>query len=100
MELKTDWNNRILVVDDQEEIHDDLEDMLTFNSMKAEENNKAETDAFADLFLDEPEKSYLPDFEILHAMSGEQACEIVKASKESNSPIAVGFHRCQNAAGD
>ncbi len=91
MEFETDWNNRILVVDDQEEIHDDLEDMLTFNSMKAEENNKAETDALVDLFLDEPEKSYLPDFEILHAMSGEQACEIVKASKESNRPIAVGF---------
>ena len=91
MELKTDWNNRILVVDDQEDIHDDLEDMLTFNSMKAAENNKAETDALVDLFLDEPKKSYLPDFEILHAMSGEQACEIVKASKESNRPIAVGF---------
>ena len=65
--------------------------MLTFNSMKAAENSKAETDAFVDLFLDEPEKSYLPDFDILHAMSGEQACEIVKASKESNRPIAVGF---------
>ncbi len=91
MELKTDWNNRILVVDDQEEIHDDLEDMLTFNSMQAAESSKAETDAFADLFLDEAEKSYLPDFEILHAMGGEQACEIVKASKESNRPIAVGF---------
>ena len=91
MGFETNWNNRILVVDDQEEIHDDLEDMLTFNSMKAEENSKAQTDALVDLFLDEPEKSYLPDFEILHAMSGEQACEIVKASKESNRPIAVGF---------
>ena len=91
MGLKTDWNNRILVVDDQEEIHDDLEDMLTFNSMKAAQNNKAETDALVDLFLDEPKKSYLPDFEILHAVSGEQACEIVKASKESNCPIAAGF---------
>ncbi len=91
MELKTDWNNRILVVDDQQEIHDDLEDMLTFNSMQAAESHKAETDAFVDLFLDEPQKSYLPDFEILHAMGGEQACEIVKASKASNRPIAVGF---------
>ena len=91
MGLKTDWNNRILVVDDQEEIHDDFEDMLTFNSMKAAENNRAETDALVDLFLDEPKKSYLPDFEILHAVSGEQACEIMKASKESNRPIAVGF---------
>ena len=91
MGLKTDWNNRILVVDDQEEIHDDLEDMLNFNSMRAAENSKAETDAFVNLFLNESKKSYLPDFEILHAASGEQACEIVKASKESNRPIAVGF---------
>ena len=53
MGLKTDWNNRILVVDDQEEIHDDLEDMLTFNSMRAAENSKAETDTLVDLFLDE-----------------------------------------------
>ena len=91
MGLKTDWNNRILVVDDQEDIHDDLEDMLNFNSMRAAENSKSETDALVDLFLDESKKSYLPDFEILHAVSGEQACEIVKASKESNRPIAVGF---------
>ena len=91
MGLKTDWNNRILVVDDQEDIHDDLEDMLNFNSMRAAENSKSETDALVDLFLDESKKSYLLDFEILHAVSGEQACEIVKASKELNRPIAVGF---------
>lgn len=91
MGLKTDWNNRILVVDDQEEIHDDLEDMLNFNTMRAAGNSKPETEALVDLFLDESKKSYLPDFEILHAASGEQACEIVKASTESNRPIAVGF---------
>ena len=91
MGLKTDWNNRILVVDDQEDIHDDLEDMLNFNTMRAAENRESETDALVDLFLDESNKSYLPNFEILHAVSGEQACEIVKASQESNRPIAVGF---------
>ena len=91
MGLKTDWNNRILVVDDQEEIHDDLEDMLNFNTMRAAGNSKSETEVLVDLFLDESKKSYLPDFEILHAASGEQACEIVKASTESNRPIAVGF---------
>ena len=91
MGLRTDWNNRILVVDDQEEIHDDLEDMLNFNTMKATRNSESETETLVDLFLNESKKSYLPDFEILHAASGEQACEIVKASKESNCPIAVGF---------
>ena len=91
MGLKTDWNNRILVVDDQEEIHDDLEDMLNFNTMRAARNSKSETEVLVDLFLDESKKSYLPDFEILHAESGERACEIVKSSKESNRPIAVGF---------
>ena len=91
MGLKTDWNNRILVVDDQEDIHDDLEDMLNFNTMRAAGNSKPETDALVDLFLNESKKNYLPDFEILHAASGEQACEIVKASTESNRPIAVGF---------
>ncbi len=84
MKSRDNWNNRVLIVDDQKEIHDDIEDMLNLSIQAA-------TDDFGDLFLDEPEEFHLPDFEIFHAANGEQACEIVEASKESSCPIAVGF---------
>ena len=35
--------------------------------------------------------SFLPNFELLHATSGEEAFEIVRAGKESNCPIAVAY---------
>ena len=85
MELRDDWNNRVLIVDDEKDIHNDITDMLNFNFIEAT------TDDLANQFFDEPSRFRPPDFELLHATSGEQAYEIVKASKESNCPIAVGL---------
>ena len=42
-------------------------------------------------FVPETGKSFLPRFELSHAMSGEEACEMVRAGRESNRPFAMAF---------
>ena len=85
MESENYGNNRVLIVDDQKEIHDDFVEMLTPGLVGAA------TDELASAFLVEEAQTFLPEFEILHAMSGEEACEIAKAGKESNRPVALAF---------
>lgn len=60
MKFKNDWNNRVLVVDDQEEIHQDFEEILTSGSIKAS------TDDLARAFDPGMDEKALPEFEILH----------------------------------
>ena len=67
MEFKTDWNYRVLVVDDQREIHQDFEEMLTPGA------TGASTDDLADAFASEVDESFLPKFELLYARSGAEA---------------------------
>lgn len=83
MESKDGWNNRVLIVDDQEEIHDDFEEILRPSL------SDASTDEIAKSFISEVDDNFLPEFELFHARGGEEAYEIVKAGKESNRPIAV-----------
>ena len=85
MESENYGNNRVLIVDDQKEIHDDFVEMLTPGLVGAA------TDELASAFIVEEVQTFLPEFELLHAMSGEEACEIAKAGKESNRPIALAF---------
>lgn len=85
MEPENYGNNRVLIVDDQKEIHDDFVEMLTPGLVGAA------TDELASAFIVEEVQPFLPEFELLHAMSGEEACEIAKAGKESNRPIALAF---------
>ena len=85
MESENYGNNRVLIVDDQKEIHDDFVEMLTPGLVGAA------TDELASAFIVEEVQPFLPEFELLHAMSGEEACEIAKAGKESNRPIALAF---------
>ena len=85
MHLRDHENLRVLIVDDQQEIHDDFTEMLTSGFMAAS------TDAFAKAFLQAEHKPFLPKFELLHATSGEEAIEIIKAEKESNRPIAAAY---------
>ncbi|MCH8291965.1 sigma 54-interacting transcriptional regulator [Candidatus Poribacteria bacterium] len=85
MEFKNGWNNRVLIVDDQEEIHQDFEEMLN-PDFTAEL-----TDDLARAFDSEVDESFLPEFELLHARSGEQAYEMVKAAIEAGNPIAVAY---------
>ena len=88
MELKENWNYRVLVVDDEAGIHSDFKDMLNPNG------TQTLTDQLAASLLDEDSENktaFLPPFELLHATSGEEAYDIIRAGKESNRPIAVAY---------
>ena len=88
MELKENWNYRVLIVDDEAGIHSDFKDMLNPNG------TQTLTDQLAASLLDEDSEdkaAFLPPFELLHATSGEEAYDIIRAGKESNRPIAVAY---------
>ena len=85
MALRAQSNRRVLIVDDQHEIHDDFTEMLTSSFAKKS------TDALAAAFHSKADKAFLPEFELLHASSGEQALETIQAGRESNHPIAVAY---------
>ena len=85
MEFKKDWNYRVLVVDDQGEIHQDFEEMLTPGF------TAALTDDLADAFASEVDESFLPKFKLLHARSGSEAYDIVKTTIETGDLIAVAY---------
>ena len=78
-------NNRVLVVDDQTEIHDDFVEMLT------SEGVGHATDALAAAFVDDQEAFEFPEFEILHSMSGEEAVWMVREARDSGRPIALAY---------
>ena len=85
MDSKEYANMRVLIVDDQKEIHDDFAEMLK------PQLSEASADELAAAFVTEEEQSFLPEFELLHARSGEEACEIVRVGKERLRPIAVAY---------
>ena len=88
MVLKEHSNYRVLIVDDEAAIHHDFKDMLNPTSAQAL------TDQLAETLLDEDSKnktSFLPNFELLHATSGEEAQDIICTAKASNRPIAVAY---------
>ena len=85
MEFKQDWNYRVLVVDDQREIHQDFDEMLTPGL------TGASTDDLAAAFASEVDESFLPKFTLLHARSGTEAYEIAKMAIETDNPIAVAY---------
>ncbi len=78
-------NRRVLIVDDQKEIHDDFIEMLK------SQRSDAWADKLAAAFVTEEDQSFFPELELLHARSGEEACDIVKLGKERTRPIAVAY---------
>ena len=78
-------NRRVLIVDDQQEIHDDFREMLP------PIGGAPPAEGLAAAFLDEEEEPFLPEFELLHARNGEEAFEIIRAGRDSNRPVAVAF---------
>lgn len=83
-----DFNTRVLIVDDQDEIHIDFQEI--FN----EKNRKIASDDLADAFLpnsSQNSKTYLPSFELSHASSGIEAYQIVKEATEADLPFAVAY---------
>ena len=85
MDFKEYANVRVLIVDDQKEIHDDFAEMLK------PQLSEAWADKLAAAFVTEEEQSFLPEFELVHARSGEEACDIVRVAKERSRPIAVAY---------
>ena len=85
MDFKKDWNYRVLVVDDQREIHQDFDEMLTPGL------TGSSTDDLAEAFASEVDESFLPKFELLHARSGAEAYDMIKTAIETDNPIAVAY---------
>ena len=83
--LEAHNNNRVLIVDDQPEIHDDFAEILTSGP------GSASTDQAATDFFGEPTRRFLPTFDLLHATGGEKACNLVRDAKAENRPIAVAY---------
>ena len=83
--VDTYGNNRVLIVDDQPEIHDDFSEMLKSGWAHALTNDLA-----AD-FISEPRAAFLPQLELFHATDGEKACGIIRGARASKRPIAVAF---------
>ncbi len=78
-------NSRVLVVDDQEEIHRDFEEILKADPLRSS------TDEFAGAFLKEDAPALFPDLAVRHARSGEEAVEVVRSARETQRPMAVAF---------
>ena len=88
MELKEHWNYRVLIVDDEAGIHSDFKDML---NPKRRQRLTAKLRATLLDKVPENNTSFLPNFELLHATSGEEAYDIIGAGKAANRPIAVAY---------
>ena len=81
-------NTRVLIVDDQAEIHSDFQEILS------KPDSHIASDDLADAFLpvdSESRAAYRPTFELTHASSGKEAYEIVKAAKAAGRPFAVAY---------
>ena len=81
-------NSRVLVVDDQEQIHDDFREMLL------PRRTTAASDDLVAAFMDPPNRSsraWLPPLDLRHARNGEEGCAAVEQANERDEPIAVAF---------
>jgi len=85
MYFKDGWNNRVLIADDQKDIHRDFEEMLSRDLIKPS------TDRLAMAFNSDVGGNFLPEFELVHADNGEEAYRRIKEARESNNPIALAF---------
>ena len=77
-------NACVLVVDDEQNIHDDFEDMLGPQPAST-------SDRLATSFMAEETANLRFDVDLLHAMSGEEACRMVAANARSARPISVAY---------
>ena len=90
VELSEYGNRRVLIVDDQPDIHRDFTEMLRPSLMDA--SLDASLHDMSTFFMCEPASgSPLPDFELLHAADGEEACGIVQTARAAGRPVAVAY---------
>lgn len=82
-------NNRILVVDDNEAIHEDFDKILKKPGRGAA---AAQVDELAaSLFGEEAPTGPHTDFQPTHALQGQEALELVLKSLEAEQPYALAF---------
>jgi two-component system cell cycle sensor histidine kinase/response regulator CckA len=79
--------NRILVIDDNPAIHEDIKKILCNRGI----DNKELRSAKARLFGDTAEKSSLDEFEIDVAFQGEEGLHKVERAKEAGRPYSLAF---------
>ena len=82
--METLRNRLVLIVDDQEEIHQDFAETLRFGQ------GPLASDAAAASFLP-PRPSVLPELELRHARSGEDACAAVEDERRNGRRVAVAY---------
>jgi CheY-like chemotaxis protein len=81
-------NNRILVVDDNEAIHEDFKKTLvSSDSASAEEVDKIAESLFGEAAPAGPQTS----FQLTHAMQGQEALDLVLRSLKAGAPYAIAF---------
>jgi CheY-like chemotaxis protein len=86
---KADRNNRILIIDDNEAIHQDYRKILT---RRAEDGHLSR--AMEGMFDDDPPASAeaeLPVYELTHANQGKVGFELVRVAAEAGRPFAMAF---------
>ncbi|MCY3745473.1 MAG: sigma 54-interacting transcriptional regulator [Acidobacteria bacterium] len=86
-------NRRILIVDDQAELHDDLAEMLvpTTEERASDELSAAFAGPGAEPDSAPSDAAAQPDFELSHAFTGREACERVEGAHRAGKPFAMAF---------
>ncbi|WP_445664957.1 response regulator [Fodinibius sp. AD559] len=84
--------NHILLVDDNESIHEDIESILSNSVSKEDEELKGIEDELFGSSPNEQEKAAnLVNYEIDHAYQGKEAVEMVSKAHETGNPYALIF---------
>jgi len=84
--------NHILLVDDNESIHEDIESILSSSVSKEDEELKGiEDDLFGSSANEQEKAGNLVSYEIDHAYQGKEAVEMVSEAHESGNPYALIF---------
>ncbi len=87
MEPEVSKNLRILLVDDQAQLHDDYKKILALEDIGGAEFDSLE----ADFFGESETKAELPTYEIESAFQGEEAVEMVRQANADGKPFALAF---------
>ena len=82
--VAADAKARVLIVDDESDIHDDFEDMLSAKGRTA-------SDDLASAFVTEERSDLRLDFELLHAMGGDEAVSMITSERHRQRPISVAY---------
>jgi putative two-component system response regulator len=83
----TDANRRILIIDDNESIHEDFRSVLE-NSRQ----DRRQLDACKKALLGTvPQPSPLPEFQVASAFQGREGLQLVESAKSQAEPYAIAF---------